>query len=144
MTDDREPAFYDLFYNAGAQGFSFPYIDKHIYLLYIKHTFFLVWYPSGKGLVCKTIIGRFDSYPHLLKELPCEVLFFLPVTYSCLRLKKKLKYNKILFVSSATCFDWADSLESSHIPVGRRRVRKLFAQLLQRAFDISGTKDRVI
>ena len=45
-------------------------IDKGIHLLYIKHTFFLVWYPSGKGLVCKTIIGRFDSYPHLLWRVP--------------------------------------------------------------------------
>ena len=26
------------------------------------------WYPSGKGLVCKTIIGRFDSYPLLSTE----------------------------------------------------------------------------
>ena len=51
-------------------------IDKPLHLLYIKHTFFSVWYPSGKGLVCKTIIGRFDSYPHLLKELPREVPFF--------------------------------------------------------------------
>ena len=42
-------------------------IDITVYLLYIKHTF-LVWYPSGKGLVCKTIIGRFDSYPLLNTE----------------------------------------------------------------------------
>ncbi len=52
-------------------------IDNNLHLLYIKHTFFSVWYPSGKGLVCKTIIGRFDSYPHLLKSF-FGSSFFLP------------------------------------------------------------------
>ncbi len=67
----REPIKISVIYNASTSNFVIMIsIDKGIHLLYIKHTFFLVWYPSGKGLVCKTIIGRFDSYPHLLWRVP--------------------------------------------------------------------------
>ena len=86
----------------GSPGIFTNHIDKAFYLLYIKHTFFSVWYPSGKGLVCKTIIGRFDSYPHLLKELPREVLFFC--LFYCLPLKAgnwKKNQNIIIYYSSA-------------------------------------------
>ena len=54
-------------------------IDKSYFFVYIEHTF-LEWYPSGKGLVCKTIIGRFDSYPLLIESSKItshEVIFFL-------------------------------------------------------------------
>ena len=36
----------------------------------------LVWYPSGKGSVCKTVIGWFNSNPHLKRTAQKAVLFF--------------------------------------------------------------------
>lgn len=35
-----------------------------------------MWYPSGKGSVCKTVIGWFDSNPHLKRIAQKAVLFF--------------------------------------------------------------------
>lgn len=35
-----------------------------------------MWYPSGKGSVCKTVIGWFDSNPHLERIAQKAVLFF--------------------------------------------------------------------
>ena len=107
---------------------------------------FLVWYPSGKGLVCKTIIGRFDSYPHLLKNF-FGSSFFLPLHIphrEIPRLDPKYSFSYYNIVIFTTCFVQNNSLESSCIPAGRRRVRKTVCILLQQDSDISGTKDRVI
>ncbi len=48
--------------------------QKIFYLLMYVHC--SVWYPSGKGPVCKTAIGRFDSYPHLFRIAAGQSFFF--------------------------------------------------------------------
>ena len=65
------PSRFLLFITLTPQILLLGYLLTKVSIFYILNIhFFLVWYPSGKGLVCKTIIGRFDSYPHLLWRVP--------------------------------------------------------------------------
>ena len=77
-----------------------------------------------------------------------EFLFFYLKASSCIFLYNDKHFvvflHRIIYnytIDERNVFYGIDSLESSYIPIGRRRVKKQFAMLLQNGSDISGKKD---